>query len=57
MLLHLCINFQRQIPNNEGAVKKNSDGPIARNLSEIFLFLHINYNEFNLKNLYTDVVR
>jgi hypothetical protein len=22
ILLHLCIKFQRQIPNNEGAIKK-----------------------------------
>jgi hypothetical protein len=52
ILLHLCIKFQHQISNNEDAVKKIK---ILTDLqSEISFLLQINYNEFNLKILYTD---
>jgi hypothetical protein len=47
-----CIKFQRQITNNEDALKKTKkfDRSVVRNFS---FLLQINYNEFNLEILYT----
>jgi hypothetical protein len=48
---HLYIEFQHQIPNNKGAVKRQNLWQIYS--KKILFLLQINYNGFNLEILYT----